>query len=226
MSDGAARGQGRDPSKEDCDGIHHPGPRSRRARHLPPAKRQARGLLAPRGQAAPSHGWVRRRRGAVCAAGADRGDARREAAPLAAASFRDRCRLVARALRGQGRRRRASSAHARGAPLPARPPPSRAARAAGDRRDHGRRRRPPAGAPADGGLLGEDRGECARDAPDRDALRPPLRLDRRRPSRAARARRAPASGTGTPRRRSRARVAALRPHHPGVGRRPPRRAHN
>jgi hypothetical protein len=30
--------------------------------------------------------------------------------------------------------------------------------------------------------LGEDRGERARDAPERDALRPPLRLDRRRSS--------------------------------------------
>jgi hypothetical protein len=82
-------------------GSATPGPRSRRARHLPPAKRQVCGLLAPRWQAALPDGWVRRRRGAACAAGADRGDARREGAGLAAASLRDGCRLVARALRGE-----------------------------------------------------------------------------------------------------------------------------
>jgi hypothetical protein len=47
------------PGKEDCDGIDHPRPRSRRARHLPPAERQVRGLLAPRRQAALQDRWVR-----------------------------------------------------------------------------------------------------------------------------------------------------------------------
>ena len=82
------------PGKEDCDGIERPRPRSGRARHLPPAERQVRGLLAPCRQAALPHGRLRRRRGAACAAGADRGD---ERADLTAASLRDRRRLVGRA---------------------------------------------------------------------------------------------------------------------------------
>jgi hypothetical protein len=106
------------PGKEDCDGIDHARPCSRRARDLPPAERQVRGLLAPCRQAAVPDGRLRPRRGAPRAAEPDRGHARRERGGLAAAPLRDGRRLVARALRGQGRRR-ASPAYARGAPLPA-----------------------------------------------------------------------------------------------------------
>jgi integrase len=67
------------------------------------------------------------------------------------------------------------------AQLRARPPPGTGARAAGDRRAYGRRRRRAAGRAAAHGPVGEDLGERARDAPERDALRAPLRLDRRRP---------------------------------------------
>jgi hypothetical protein len=93
---------------------------------------------------------------------------------------------------------RASSAHAGGAPPPARPPPATGARAASGRRANGRRRRRAAAPAAAHGLLGEDLSERARDAPERAALRAPLRLDRRRPGRAARARRAPPAAAPPP----------------------------
>lgn len=50
---------------------------------------------------------------------------------------------------------------------------------------HGRRRRRAAARAATRRPLGEDLRERAGDAPERDALRAPLRLDRRRPCRAA-----------------------------------------
>jgi hypothetical protein len=53
--------------------------------------------------------------------------------------------------------------------------------AAGNRLPHGRRRRRDSARAAVLESLGENRGKRAGDAPERDALRAPLRLDRRRP---------------------------------------------
>jgi Phage integrase family len=69
--------------------------------------------------------------------------------------------------------------------------------------------------------LGEDLGERARDAAGRDALRAPLRLDHRRPRRAARARRTPAAAAPPP-----ARARPRRDRAPARGLLAPRPAHD
>ena len=97
MSEGAACGEGRDPRQGGLRWDRPPPSAFGSSAASTASETAVRGLLAPRRQAALPHGWVRRRRGAACAAGADRGDARREDAGLAAASLRDRRRPVARA---------------------------------------------------------------------------------------------------------------------------------